>query len=193
MRKNMGKICLWKIPAILAVLCLALAFASCDNGTTGDDGTNGGYDGGGATPSGGGLTITGIPAGFNGRYAEFYLGLDGGVGANVCFEKESFISLRISGNSVTLPIVLDICEDDLEVIWFSGNETFTPGGSLFIRYLCISECPYIGGGGVSIIALRTWLDPITFTNGNATIAWADGVCGGGVNLCCYGVGGNTTP
>ena len=35
MKRNMGKICLWKIPAILAVFGLALAFAGCDNGNGG--------------------------------------------------------------------------------------------------------------------------------------------------------------
>ena len=42
MKRNMGKICLWKISAILAVLGLVLGFASCGGG--GDWGT-GGVDG----------------------------------------------------------------------------------------------------------------------------------------------------
>ena len=131
---------------------------------------------GGVTTTPSGLTITGIPAVFNNHLAWFLTGRPGSevFGGNYCFERHGIILPRISGNSVTISLwEVDGVGDEEELIRFSGNETFEFGVLYIYCYTMEHEEDFISTY-IGLIAGRVWL-PITFTNGNATIAWADGL------------------
>ena len=142
---------------LVAILAMALVFGmtiiGCDNGTTNE---GGGY-----------ITITGIPATYNGKLASFkgdkgnaypILGV-----ASVNKQAGQFIltPVQISGGRVTLPAWK--ITDDGVVQRFSGNATTY--GELTILA--------IGAANLDLISIHLW-ENVVFSDGNVTLTWASG-------------------
>ena len=163
----------------LGILGMALIFGmmvvSCDNNTTSGNGNGGTTNGGsGDTTTGGGnITITGIPATYNGRWAgfqgesntHFIMGM---ASISINTQTHSGTLVQISGGSVTLP-AWSICIIDDEVVQrFSGNTTVA--GSFLISTMqtgTFDEIHY------SIFSGRHW-ESVVFSSGNVTLTWASG-------------------
>ena len=154
-RKNFG------IIPLVAVIIFSMA--TCDNGTTdGGGGSNG--------SSGGVITITGIPAEHNGKFALFTEFADRNrmVGA-INFNLGSMTATlpEISGGSVSIPMWGLIGTSDL--VGYSGNDTGNGRLQIFASEDDISVPP------LAFFDLG-WF---TFSNGNAQVNLNDPIVKGG--------------
>ena len=130
----------------ILVSAIGVSMLSCDDG--GGPGGNGGGGGGG---SGGSLTVTGIPAEYNGRYAIFSprTGFSG-------IRDEVSGDSRISNRRVTIPVV----RTGYPVEAYNGNDIVN-------IEVTISERPLYD----VIASVR--FDSVQFRNGRATVDWSD--------------------
>ena len=138
---------------------------SDDGSTTGGDG--GGTTGGGGTTNGGYITITGIPAAYNGRWAGFegYSNTHAILAvASLNMQAATATLVQISGGSVRLPTWKTT--DGNVAQRFSGNAT-TDG------FLTIRSAQTLVFHEGDHIASRSW-NRVVFSGGNATLTWAGG-------------------
>ena len=143
---------LW-VGMLVMVLVFGMAVIGCDNGTTN------GNDGGG-----GNITITGIPATYNGNWA-FFMGFSETyeiVGfASVNMQTEVVTLVQISGGSVTLPAWEFDANDNF--VRFSGNAT--TDGVLFISSARTVTDDTLEA---NIISGRFW-ETVVFSGGNVPL------------------------
>ena len=142
---------------LAAILAMALVFGmtiiGCDNGTTNE---GGGY-----------ITITGIPATYNGKLAGFKGNLEthpilvGAASVKNQAGRFTLTPVQISGGRVTLP-AWKITDDDV-VQRFSGNATTY--GELTILA--------IGAANLDLISIHLW-ENVVFIDGNVILPWASG-------------------
>jgi hypothetical protein len=142
-----------RIAGIISIaLAIAFSFAACDDGSTGGGGSGGG--GGRGT-----FTLTGIPAKYNGMYADM-LSSDIGLGI---YSTNGDPSARISNGTVRIPV-------------YTINTNYTGSNDL--------DIPFTGSGtGRVAVTISTKSDSsgdimafgtfssVTFSNGSATASW----------------------
>jgi hypothetical protein len=153
-----------KFSVLLVILgAFALAFAACDNGTTSGGGT---------------LTVTDIPAEYNGKYLYFETSKPGSgnwyerggiVGRQGVTADGKSILTKISGGKAVTPLWLMHATfrpngemEDYTCVPYNGNDT---GEDVWAT---IYENPI--GLGQNPIYERSF-PPITFSNGSAEISW----------------------
>lgn len=159
---------------VLFALVAAIGFsmAACDDDGGGgpggrpSGGGGGGSSGGGGSGSGGTFTLTGIPSQLNGYYA----GVTGGFVSNGILMGGEYNTrsgdwgyTRISNGSVSIPMWVGIHPD---FKGYRGNDTANYLGGFVVEIYSSSS-----GGSVGTLLL----DPVTFSNGNATRSWSDGL------------------
>jgi len=124
------------------------------------------------TGGGGTLTVTDIPAKYNGKYANFSSkhGEDIAGGGSISgFQSISPITYaQISNGRVSIPAWL-VNSDDKSIVRYSGNDTFS-GGVVVVEVGTQAEhlqdiSRYTLGSGA--------FSSVTFSNGSATVSWND--------------------
>ena len=135
--------------------------------------TDGGGGGGGGDSGSGGLTVTGIPSKYEGKYAGFS-GSTGNVTLTGYQTKTSTDILlpQIQNGRVTIPL-WDMRTITNPSTWvkYTGNDTF-----MFGTVLLYNSGSYKVTQSSSQQAITTnAFIPITFSNGNATVSWNDGM------------------
>jgi len=129
--------------------------------------------GGNPTPSGGTLTITGIPSQYNGMYAlafagpdldeDLYLIIDC-IGADVDVDNETISLSPIANGSVSMPMWNIDKNDDISTR-YSGDDVF-----IVIVYIQASS-GY--SDNVATIAVDKEFFVVTFSEGSVTTTWSD--------------------
>jgi hypothetical protein len=155
----MAKKNLW-LGILVMVLVVGMAVVGCDGD---DDSTSG---------SGGTFTLTNIPLEHN-NYA--VLGTFGGsdlplAGAqSVNMATTTFKLSRILNGSVNIPLWISTGSSDMER--YTGNGTC----NIWVK-ICNSETMTISEiGDVDNVIAEIRFESVTFSNGNATKSWGDGV------------------
>jgi len=117
-------------------------------------------------PGGGTFTLTGIPATYNGKYAQFYAS----DGTNSIIGAESL-------NMMTGPTMAKISNGSAKLTLWTGNSNsgqytaYKGNGTVTGAYIMIYNSATASS---SQLAASLTLTSVTFTNGNATKAWSDG-------------------
>jgi len=145
--------------AILAIaLVFGLAFVSCDDGS----GSTGGTGGGG---SAGTLVVTGIPSQYNGRYA--------GVEATGTISGVSlagYQSIDFTTSSKTY-VPISNGRASFQLLTYNTHSTYN-GTEPVVLNIKISE-KQTSAEAFYVDNVTTYYNAIPFTNGGATLSWAD--------------------
>jgi hypothetical protein len=144
-----------KIAAIALLVAAAFSFAACDMG---------GGSGGGT------LTLTDIPAEYNGKYVFFEASGRNGLMDLIVdgcqdYKNSAVVRIQINNGSAVIPLLIS---GDLPMKPYNGNDTFED------ILVSIYETPigeyYEEGGN---LLGEFGFPPITFSNGSASISWND--------------------
>jgi hypothetical protein len=167
-----AKILFFVLPAV--ILAFGAALVSCD--TSPDPITGGGSNRSGNAGAGGTLTVTGIPAEYNGRYALFEAN-SGNVtyirGYESVDESAQTTTLpQITNGRVDIPLWLWINDEAANSFYlesgYSGNDTVSQG-DWYINFAILGDGVLSPLSLPSILA-RIEFTSITFSNGSAAIS-----------------------
>lgn len=163
----------------LVLAILVLSFAACANGTT-----DSGDDSGGSS---GGITITDIPARYEGMYVRFEMGtetLPTLTGARELKDGQLYFA-QIRGGKVTIPLWINISGLDSLTERYLGNDTYTgelpssgltgPLPSNGIGFLIILE-PSMSvsiSSSSKAYCIGFFEATVTFSSGSAALSWND--------------------
>jgi hypothetical protein len=161
---------------LVIILTLGMTVVSCDDG--GDDNNNNNGNSNGNGNGGGTLTITDIPAKYNGKYAYFMLpdnsrlSLLGLQSFNV--QTQTMTLVQITNGTVTLPMwKATVSGSNITAVTrYSGNDTSTypnKGVQIYDIQTLNEE-----SSGTRINAISYGSKSITFSNGSATLSCNDG-------------------
>jgi len=155
---------------LVIVLTFGMMFVGCDDGSKDDDGSKnnntGGNTGENTGISGGGkLTLTGIPAEYNGKYAMFRCETLTKVIVGAQSVNSDTVRLyKISGGSVTLTL-LEMSESGNSKA-YTGNDTVSDG------FIGIFDTDTTSTSYYDKFAVTFGnVDSIEFKNGSSTIKW----------------------
>jgi hypothetical protein len=136
---------------------MAIGFSMAACGDEGSDGSGGGGGGRAST-----LTVTGIPAEYNGKYAIcFFMSNNAGLVYGYQ-EPNSMAGVLVSNGTVSIPLWADFSSP------YSGNETAASG-------VTVDFWDRATGGGSGNISLPSRnFRSVTFSNGGAVVSWGQG-------------------
>jgi hypothetical protein len=151
---------------IAFVAIIGFSFAACGDGGGGGGGGGGGSGGGGGGGTGGTFTLTDIPAEYNGMYIAF-----GGENGSITiqgFREKPYTGVGlglspISNRKASFPLWVSTQQYGGFTKRYSGNDTINCELAIWDR----DPGNQIGVGCT--------FPSITFSNGNATRSWNDGV------------------
>ena len=149
------------IGLLVMVLAFGMAVVSCEKPDETKDT--------GIIPEGGTITLTGIPAEYNGKYAFFQAGIHVSQVTLLGLQnitRTVYTMAKISGGSVTLSMWA--VQINGSYSGYKGNDTVELGSFI------ISPDAVMGESYDYDIITGIDYEQLKFTNGNATVTWAQG-------------------
>jgi len=160
-----------RIVGIIALVAvIGFSMVSCDDSNDNKGNGDGNGNGGGAG-SGGRLTVNGIPSEYNGKYAFFNIDVSENnetiqiIGCQSVAPGGTMTFVRISNGSVSLPLWIN-ANFDIGGTRYSGNGTSSGTGMFYILNSATGSFWDLASAKTG----GTYRQPITFSNGSATIS-----------------------